>query len=100
MWFFIINSNWMEKAVKIGSDSDSIILQFGKKESSYAKRFLGLIPLGDKKVNSRNIFAVSQINDKPFDENLSYYYKDKDFDEHGYINEVVDKYLDTLSKVK
>lgn len=93
-------SNWVEKALTIGSEADTIILQFGKKESSFAKRLFGFIPLSNKKVDCRKIFALAQIKGKSYDENLSYYYKDKDFNEYNYIKKSVDKYLDKLSKAE
>lgn len=91
-------SEWMDKAVKIGTDSDAIVLSFGPRtEKKILSSFLGVIPLR-RKVKSREIFALSDINGKKIDENIGYLYKKEDFDEKAYIEQSISAYLDKLVK--
>lgn len=89
----------MDKAKNIGSDSDAIILHFGKQEKyEYLKRFLGLIPIKQKLI-SRSIFAVANIKNESFDKEISYFYKKTSFDEKNYIEQAITGYFDVLAKI-
>lgn len=91
-------SEWMSKAAKIGTDSDKIVLSFGAStEKKILSSFLGLIPLR-RNVKSREIFALSNINGKQYDESIGYLYKKANFDEKTYIKQSVSAYLDKLGK--
>ena len=89
-------NEWKSKAKSIGTDSDSIILYFGKQEiKKLSKLVLGLIPV-ETIFKSRTIYALANINDAAVDENLSYTMKKSKFDEKKYLSEVVNNYLNKL----
>ena len=93
-------SAWCEKAKNIGSDSDAIIIHFGKKENKKVKRFIfGLIPISDV-YKSRSIYAIANIKGEHIDKLLGYINKRKNFDEDKFVEKSVNDYLSSLSKMQ
>ena len=89
---------WTDKLNSLGTKSDVVILHLGSIEKRVFKKYLfGLIPQRSTK-QSRQIFAVAQVNGLNCDKDLSYVHKDETFNADKYLKDTIDSYINGLFK--